>query len=30
MGRRIWVSDEKKLTNEQLDKLIEEQLAEKP
>ena len=29
-GRRVWVSDEKKLTNEQLDKLIEEQLAEKP
>jgi thiol-disulfide isomerase/thioredoxin len=29
-GRRAWVSDEKKITNEQLDKLIEEQLAEKP
>jgi thiol-disulfide isomerase/thioredoxin len=29
-GRKVWMSDEKKTTNEQLDKLIEEQLAEKP
>jgi len=29
-GRRVWVSDEKKLTDEQLNKLIEENLAEKP
>jgi hypothetical protein len=29
-GRRIWVSDEKKLTDDQLSKLIEEKLAEKP
>jgi thiol-disulfide isomerase/thioredoxin len=29
-GKKVWVSDEKKLTDEQLDKLIEMQLAEKP
>jgi thiol-disulfide isomerase/thioredoxin len=29
-GRKVWMSDGKKITNEQLDKLIEEQLAEKP
>jgi thiol-disulfide isomerase/thioredoxin len=30
LGRRIWSSDEKKLTDEQLNKLIEEKLSEKP
>jgi hypothetical protein len=29
-GRKIWASDEKKITDEQLNKLLEEQLAEKP
>jgi thiol-disulfide isomerase/thioredoxin len=29
-GKRVWTSDDKKLTDEQLDKLIEEHLSEKP
>jgi len=29
-GKKVWASDEMKLTDEQLDKKIEEQLAEKP
>jgi thiol-disulfide isomerase/thioredoxin len=29
-GKKVWASDDKKLTDEQLDKLIEMELAEKP